>query len=295
MDIEKLKLFNTLAETKQFNRAAELSHVSPSKLTRVIQQLESELNVVLFDRDNRSIELTHQGKNFLSFSRDTLQQWNTLRDFMQLDGDKLSGSISIYCSVTASYSFLYDILRDFRRAHPKIEIILHTGDAAPAIERVAAGFEDLAIAAKPDKLPSGLAFKSFENSPLVFIVSKEAADTFQQFSPEPDASWSNIPLILSERGIARDRFNRWIAKQEFTPNIYAQVAGHEAIVSMVSLGFGIGLVPKIVLDNSPLASRVELFHYQADIAPYNVGGCVLKKRLKSPLVAAFWRQIEKRP
>lgn len=290
MDISKLKLFITLADAEHFNQAAERTHISPSKLTRVIQQLESELNTKLFDRNNRSVSLTSKGREFLRHCRELVQQWETVVDAMQGDEDLLIGSISIYCSVTASYSFLYDILRGFRRAHPKIEITLHTGDTAAALERIQAGFEDVAIAARPDKLPNSLAFKSITESALVFIAPLESFPP-PGISPTPDASWSELPFILSERGIARERLNSWFAQQPFLPNIYAQVAGHEAIVSMVSLGFGMGLVPQIVMDNSPLAENVRLFEYQPELLPYDVGICAQEKRLQSPLVRAFWEQI----
>lgn len=290
MNISKLKLFITLAEAQHFNRAAEQAHISPSKLTRVIQQLERELGAKLFDRNNRSVALTEKGREFLRHCRELVQQWDTVKDSMRADGEQLSGSLSIYCSVTASYSFLYDILKGFRQEQPKIAITLHTGDSAAALERIQAGFEDVAIAAKPDKLPSTLAFKSITASPLVFIAPLD------HFPPpgvtsNPGESWSDLPFILSERGIARERLNRWFEQQPFMPRIYAQVAGHEAIVSMVSLGCGLGLVPKIVLDNSPLADKVRLFEYQPDLEPYDVGICVQKKRLKSPLLKAFWKQI----
>jgi len=289
MDLDKLRLFIAVAEAEHFNRAAEQYHISPSKLTRVIQQLEEKLGTRLFDRDNRSVVLTDKGKALLHHSRDLVQQWETVRDAIRSDEHTLTGSISIYCSVTASYSFLYEILRDFRLEHPRIEITLHTGDPASAIERILAGFEDVSIAAKPEKLPAALAFKSITASPLVFIAPLEFPPT--NISLTPDKTWEDIPFILSERGIARERLDRWFARQAFTPNIYAQVAGHEAIVSMVSLGFGMGLVPKIVLDNSPLVTQVKLFSYQPDLESYDVGICLLKKRLKSPLVEAFWRQI----
>ena len=66
------------------------------------------------------------------------------------------------------------------------------------------------------------------------------------------------------------------------------MAGNEAIVSMVSLGLGIGVVPKIVLDNSPLADRIRLINAKPTLEPYNVGLAVLKKNLDNPLVSAFW-------
>lgn len=41
------------------------------------------------------------------------------------------------------------------------------------------------------------------------------------------------------------------------PNIYAQIAGHEAIVSMVALGCGVGIAPDVVINNSPVREKVQ--------------------------------------
>ncbi len=291
MDNQKLRLFTTLAELKHFNKAAERCHVSPSKLSRTIQSIEQELNAKLFDRNNRSVALTAQGHTFLQHARDTLQQWETIQDRLIAEKDSLIGSISIYCSVTASYSFLYDTLTVFRTKHPQIRITLHTGDPAESLNRIISGQEDIAITAKPENMPQGLAFKSFTKSPLVFIAPLQHHFLPIHTGKQNKLFWKDIPMIISEKGIARDRLDAWFAQNQITPNIYAEVAGNEAIVSMVSLGFGVGLVPKIVLDNSPLVKRVKLFEVQAKLADYDVGVCVLEKRLKSPIVSALWAEM----
>jgi len=291
METQKLQQFAALAELKHFNRAAERCHISPSTLTRTIQSMEQELQAKLFERNNRSVALTPQGKLFLRYAREMLQQWETLRHRMLSENDSLSGAISIYCSVTASYSFLYDILTDFRQLHPRIEIRLHTGDPADALERVLAGREDIAIAAKPERLPTDVSFKSFARSPLVFIAPTDDALLTEIVSQNPADFWQHLPLIISERGIARERLDHWFREQQLNASIYAQVSGNEALVSMVSLGFGVGLVPKIVVDNSPLSEKVKLFEQQIEIEAYEVGVCVLERRLKSPLVKAFWEKI----
>ena len=59
---------------------------------------------------------------------------------------------------------------------------------------------------------------------------------------------------------------------------------------MVSLGFGIGVVPQIVLDNSPLASRICTYDIEPPLTPYDIGLFALEKRLKEPLVNAFWNR-----
>lgn len=100
-----------------------------------------------------------------------------------------------------------------------------------------------------------------------------------------------MPMILSEAGVSRGRVDEWFRDIGVTPNIYAQVAGNEAIVSMVSLGFGLGVVPKIVLDNSPLIDTVQILDVAPSLEPFDIGLFTLKKSLKNPLVAAFWELV----
>ena len=87
------------------------------------------------------------------------------------------------------------------------------------------------------------------------------------------------------------RVDEWFRERDIEPNIYAQVAGNEAIVSMVSLGFGIGVVPKIVLENSPLKERVQIYQVRPELEPYDIGLFTLQKHLKNPLIEAFWNLI----
>jgi len=290
VDITKLKLFCALASSLHFGRAANACHVSPSTLSRNIKQLEDDLGVSLFERDNRSVALTHEGQSYLNFAREVLQQWETYQESLIAQADQLHGQLSIYCSVTASYSFLYDILTEFRVKHPGIAIKLHTGDPAQSIERVQAGYEDIAIAAKPDKMPTGISYKPITRSPMIFISPKNNPN-WQAPALDAKDFWQKIPMIISEEGLVRERLDNWFEQQKIKPNIYAEVKGNEAIVSMVSLGFGVGVLPKIVVDNSPLAERVEPFMLQPDLGPYSMGICVMEKRLKSPILNAFWAQL----
>ena len=285
MDTRSLRLFLSLSESLHFGRTSEDLHISASALSRSIKQLEESLGVTLFERDNRHVELTQEGKLLQEYARETLQQWEGFRDSLLESSRELQGSISIYCSVTASYSFLYDILSDFRQKHPKIELKLHTGDPAQGIPRIMSGQEDITIAAMPDKLPASLAFRRITVTPLMFIAPLAE---HQLQVPEHPKDWAEVPIILSEEGIARERLEQWFKKNGVKPKIYAQVAGHEAIVSMVSLGFGVVVVPKIVLDNSPLVDRVMVLPRKHELGSYDVGLCALKKRLRSPIIEAFW-------
>ena len=294
MDIRTLKHFIVLSETLHFGRASTKANISTSALSRNIRRLETELDTVLFDRDNRTVALTPEGRTFQRYARDAVQQWEQIRYDLTDPAEQLSGQIRLYCSVTASHSILVDLLNRFRPANPGVEIMLQTGDPEHAIERIMALEEELAIAARPEILQPGLLFKPIVKSPLVFVGPKESAEMPNaQFTPDKTANWQDIPMILAAGGIARRRVDAWFGSLGVTPQIYAQVAGNEAIVSMVSLGLGVGVVPKIVLDNSPHAARVRVLDVEPALAPYDLGLFTLQRHLKNPLVNAFWSLLDK--
>jgi LysR family positive regulator for ilvC len=293
MDIRSLRHFLNLADALHFGRASEIGHVSPSALSRSIRNLEAEVGAELFKRDNRTVALTHAGETFLIYSRDAVAQWDAVRSQLLEQAGELRGEVSIYCSVTASYSFLFELLSSFRRDYPHIEIKLHTGDPEHALQRVLAGDEDMAIGARPDRLRAELAFKSITATPLIFIAAANNPEFAQLARRQPDPRmWRATPMILAETGLSRRRADAWFRALDVRPSIYAQVAGNEAIVSMVSLGFGVGVVPKIALDNSPLADSVTVLDVRPRLQAYDVGLFTLAKKLRNPLINAFWAQLK---
>jgi LysR family positive regulator for ilvC len=287
MDTRELELFVHLAETLHFGRAGERMHLSASAVSRGVQRMEQELGQRLLERDNRSVRLTTAGESLLRYARQSLAQWRSFVESTRPDYRLLHGEISLYCSVTAVHSILARLLGGFRNRYPAIELKLHTGDQADAIERVLQGEEDLAVAALPERLPKKLQALTLAQSPLLFIAPTIPCGVAELLAADP-IPWERVPLILSERGLTRLQMERWCRDAGIRPNIYAQVSGHEAIVSMVSLGLGVGVVPELVLLNSPQRDTVRRLDVQPALSPFTVGLCVAEQRLDNPLVRAFW-------
>ncbi|MBT8140757.1 MAG: HTH-type transcriptional activator IlvY [Gammaproteobacteria bacterium] len=284
MNPRLLTQFLALADNLHFGRASLESHVSISALSRNIKSLEQAVGVSLFHRDNRSVGLTREGQKFQIYARETLANWKAIQYELSDNSEQLKGEISVYCSVTAAYTILFDLMNRFRSGFPGIDIKLHTGNPDYAINRIIDGKEDITIAAHPNTLPRGVVFKPITISPLLFITSIDRNET-------QDDDWLNEPMIMSEGGLARQRVDAFFKEMNIMPKVYAQVAGFEAIVSMVSLGLGVGVVPKIVLDNSPMADRVRVLKVKQALKAYNIGLFTLKKNLKNPMVKAFWELV----
>lgn len=292
MDIRSLKMFQHLAQNLHFSQTAQAHHVSPSTLSRSIQRLEDEVGCALLLRDNRTVALTEAGRQFLLFAEQQLENWQLLKLSLNQQQAELTGKLHLYCSVTAAYSHLPPLLDRFRQQHPLVEIVLTTGDAADALEQVQNNAVDLAIAAKPESLAKQFHFHHLAEIPLTIIAPTMACGVQQQLQ-STITPWQQIPIILPEHGPARRRFEHWYRKkQQGKPNIYATVSGHEALVSMVALGCGVGVAPQVVVDNSPVKDRVYSLPEKDLIAPFELGICCLTKSQQSPILKAFFAAIK---
>jgi len=290
MDIRSAQLFLHLASSLNYAKTSDQMFVSPSTLTRVIQRLEEELNVTLFERNKRSVQLTVAGERVQRFAKLWLEEWHQLHLDLQLASAELSGTLRIFCTVTASYSHLPALLDKFRLQCPKAEIQLSTGDASAAIERIRADEADVAIAAHPEQLPATMFFKRISSVPIRLIAPVIPCRVNDLLAKQP-INWNDIPMILPEHGPARSRVDQWLRDKQITPAIVAKVDGHEAMVSMVALGSGISIVPEPVLQLSPVRERVRILDPQYQYKPFELGICMLNKRRNEPLVQAFWQLV----
>jgi LysR family positive regulator for ilvC len=157
---------------------------------------------------------------------------------------------------------------------------------------VLTGQDDSAIVATPAILPDKLAFLSLRTTPLRLIGPKTPSVLSQQIdhiiAQNSEPNWAEIPMVLAERGLAREQLLTRLSELGEKPNIYAQVAGHEALVSMVSLGFGVAVVPELVIEHSPKRDTVRILPWLTDLQPFTLSLCALKAHIKDPLLKALW-------
>lgn len=288
MDPYDLRLFLRLARTLNFQRASQEAHMSPSTLTRTIQRLEAAAGAPLFVRDKRQVALTPAGHLFLTYSREALAGWESVQAKVKATEGALSGVLRLFCTVTASYSILPDILPGFMQRHPGVQLQLITGDATEALPKVLDGAVDFSVAVLPATLPAELAHRILARSPITWIAPNQPNGPVTALLQRRPIPWNELPLIVPESGSLRDDILSVVKRRGATPRIAGTVSGHEAIIALVGLGLGVGALPKLVLDRSLFASRVSPFASRLTLPGITVGLCVRKQRLQDPCVRAFW-------
>lgn len=124
MELRHLRYFVTVAEEKNFTRAAARLHIAQPPLSRQIQQLEQDLGVALFEKGSRPLRLTEAGAFFLAHARPLLEQVRDLKAMTQRVG-KLERTLSLGFVASTLYGQLPEIIRRYRERYPEIEVTLH--------------------------------------------------------------------------------------------------------------------------------------------------------------------------
>lgn len=286
MDLKELKAFLHLCQSKHFATTAEAMYLSPSTLSRLVQRLEVEIGESLFIRDNRKVELTQAGIKTREFAASTITNWQSLQQDLKQKSQQLNGTLRIFCTVTAAYQFLPALIETFSAAHPAVELKITTGDAARALTALDNNEADIAIAALKDSNSSKYFFQSLAEIQLKIIGPNDNSE-LSLLCQKQDINWNELPIVMPESGPIRHKFEKWLKAMSIKPNIYANVSGHEALVSMAALGCGITIAPKLVIEASPVNNKILELTPNINPEPFNLGVCCQSGKKVDPIVSAF--------
>lgn len=277
IDLKDAAAFLRLCETSNLTRTATLCNVSPSTLSRTLNKLEKDLNAKLCIRDKKGIFITDAGRKFEEFARKTLNNYAKLETELDKGVGTLSGICKIFCSVTASYLFIPRLLNELHLSTPNLEVKLETGDPADALIKLEDPDTDFVICALPADIPDNIQYVDLVTFPLVLIAPKKP-----RFTANIDISSLNlaeVPFVMPEKGQLRYEVEKYFMSLEVSPKVYSEVSGHEAIVSLTALGFGLSVVPRLVYEISPFKNDVIIMK-ELPWSNFRVALCNLKSKSK---------------
>ena len=224
------------------------------------------------------MSITADGLRFREYARGAVELWDRYRAD-EPTGTGLQGQVSIFATVTACQAILPDLIRPFRTAHPDVRLDLTTGDAAVAIARVDEGSTDLALAAIPARVPGSVVSRVVTETSLEFIAPATSAERID---------WASAAYLLPRTGLGRDAAQAWFRANKITPTVVAEPAGHEALLALVALGYGIGVVPRLVLETSTLRDQVRVLKPRPRLPSLSIGLCAHRTSLRRPIIAELW-------
>ena len=142
-----LRAFVSLAQQKNFTRAAAANHLSQPAFSALIRSLEDTVGARLFDRTTRSVELTAEGEVFVESARRLLRDADEAMSDLQDHVARRRGRVSIAVLPSLAAGWLPDLLARFHREHPGVELDVADALSDECISRVRLGRADFALAA----------------------------------------------------------------------------------------------------------------------------------------------------
>jgi DNA-binding transcriptional LysR family regulator len=148
-----LELVDEVARTGSIRRAAARLNFTASALTRRIQDLESELGVVLFERTSRGMRPTTAGDMFLAHTREQLAEAERLKSGLEDLQGLRRGKVRVACSQAVAPEFMPRAIGVFRGLYPMVDFDVRVVDHEQAATALASYDVDLALVFSPDSLP----------------------------------------------------------------------------------------------------------------------------------------------
>ncbi|SIT48845.1 HTH-type transcriptional regulator IlvR [Paraburkholderia ribeironis] len=299
-DLRQLRYFVAVAEEKHFGRAAARLSMTQPPLSQAIRALEETLGVELFARTKRSVELTPVGADLLPEVQRLLANAEGLRPLAQSLARGEAGVLSLAFVSTADYGLLPLLLRDFGTRHPRVRLELTEATSDVQADELLAGRIDagLVIAPLPSRHAARLSWLPIVREPLIIAMSTDtAARVSSTAGADPHAEWldtpislrdvADAPLVIFPRRLAPgfyDIIMDCYGVAGVAPRVGQEAIQMQTIVSLVSAGMGVALVPQSLRN---LRRTGVVYRPLCESVPAIETGLVWRTGEVSPVLAGF--------
>ncbi|WP_395297783.1 LysR family transcriptional regulator [Kitasatospora hibisci] len=252
MQLQQLRYFVAVAETRHFTRAAEAAHVAQPSLSQQIRSLERELGAELFHRTRGNIALTDAGDALLPLARRILADTESARLAVQETVQLRRGRVRLGAPPSLCTSLVPDVLRVFRDRYPGVALLVREGGSRDLVRTLAAGELDLALIITP---PSGEAAPALDVTELLHeelvLVSRSVEGRRRKVRV---AELRGRPLVMFREGYdVREATLEACRAAGFEPEFAVQGGEMDAVLGFVGAGLGPAVVPGMVAARSGLA------------------------------------------
>jgi len=151
MQIESLKVFCDLAETKSFTKAAQINNVTQSAVSQTISALERRFSSLLIERSKKNFRLTPEGDVFYDYSKRILQTCDALHSKLQEIENVISGDIRVATIYSIGLHVLPPYVKKFLKDYPTVNVHVEYRRDNQVYENVLGNVVDLGLVAYPTR------------------------------------------------------------------------------------------------------------------------------------------------
>ena len=288
LELRQLRYFVTVADELHFGRAAVRLHMTQPPLSQAIAALEDQLGAPLFVRNRRTVALTPAGAALLPEAKRLLAEAESLPALVRRAAAGEAGRLAIAFITSADYSVLPPFLRRYSERYPDVHLSLHEATSDVQVEELLRGRIDAGflIPPLPDRALAQLDYLKVLDEPLILCAPAGLALP-PGGAPVRLQDLPHLPLIIFPREVSpalHDAILSCWRAAGITPAVGQQAIQMQTIVSLVSAGMGLALVPQSV--SNLMRPGVE-YRALADPTPRVDTGIAWRRDNPSPVLQGF--------
>lgn len=291
MTITQLKYVLAVAEHQNFTKAAEKTFVTQPTLSMQIQKLEQELDILIFDRSKKPIELTSVGRKIVEQARNIVNESERMQDVVDQEKGYIGGTFKLGIIPTVMPSLLPMFLKTFSNRYPKVHLKIEELNTDEIINQINEGYLDAAIAATP------LEQEKIKELPLYY-------EPFVGYIPEGHRLYSTRELetgdldiqdilLLEDGHCFKDGIiNLCKASRNNTQDRFQLESGSfETLVKLADEGMGMTLLPYLHTLDISAAKTKNLRYFKNPTPAREISLIYSKSELKMQLINALHEVI----
>lgn len=263
MNFQQLEYIVAIEDYKNFALAAEKCFVTQPTLSMMVQKLEDELNVKIFDRTKHPVVATYVGESVIAQARNILSQAKQMKQSIKDFKGSLEGEVRVGIIPTIAPYLLPMFLKKISKDYPKLILIIEELTTDEIIEKLNRSKIDIGILATP------LRYKEIKEFPVYYekfyaYASNDIIGSWKKKYLMPDDIKVDDLLLLEEGHCLRNQVINLCglkkANSEFS-NAKFEAGSIETLINLVDEGYGITLIPELAVKyfNSERKKRLKEF------------------------------------
>jgi LysR family transcriptional regulator, hydrogen peroxide-inducible genes activator len=291
MTITQLKYVLAVAEHKNFTLAAEKCFVTQPTLSMQIQKIEEELNIQIFDRTKKPIQLTDIGQKIVNQAKNIVNEADRIQDIVEQQKGFIGGEFRLGIIPTIMPTLLPMFLNNFIKKYPKVKLIIEELNTDEIITKLKNGNLDAAIAATPledEKIKEIVLY--FE--PFVAYIPENNSN-FQKDEIEIDDLNINDILLLQDGHCFRDGILNLCKNRNETglKSFQIESGSFETLIKLADEGLGTTLLPYLHTLDLKESDKLKLRHFKEPKPAREVSLIYPKSELKIQIIDALRSSI----
>jgi len=287
MTITQLYYVLAVAENQNFTKAAKKCFVTQPTLSMQIQKLEDELDVQIFDRSKKPIELTDVGRKIVNQAKNIVNESNRIKDIVDQQKGFIGGEFKIGIIPTIMPTLLPMFLKTFIKKYPKIKLKIEELNTEDIISKIIEGHLDAAILATPlenELIKERVLFYE----PFVGYIPANHRLREKRKIDISDLDLSDMLLLEDGHCFREGVINLCKAfKDHADDNFQLESGSIETLVNLSNEGLGMTLLPYLHTLNINDSNKGNLHHFNEPSPAREVSIIYHKSELKMQIIEAL--------